>query len=532
MSHDQEASNSRRESSIKLQIKKVIINLIINSSTHGLPNILRAKIFIIKILWIMFFILSACFCMFLVYKSIMDYLDYEVVTKIRFIREDKAEFPTITICNKSPFTSEYSIEFLIQLFQNLTNKTTNENIIDTSLFNFNNEQINNISDFNNNTKFITRLEFFNNLFKNDMLFNLALTTAASNQLTDNQRKRLSYSLDEMLINCKFVSLSCKSSDFEWYYHFYYGNCYVFNSNIVNKVDTNKSNNDSLIENRKFVNGYGLPHSLQLELFVGIPDMYPNDLNDLGVKIIINNRTSFPLIGKDLDLNVGTLSNIAIDRIIVDKLKKPYSDCDFDLREATIDSFDSELYKLMFSSKYAYRYVDCMVQCYQRYLINNCKCYDLSYFNVMKSTPCLTIEQNACLVNVYGDFVKKYDELCEKKACPLECNDLHYTYTSSFTDFPTRSYANFLRINHSVLSKYSEKDLSYEQLKQSVLKVNFYYESLNFQHITELPNTTMINLLASIGGALGLCLGVSCLSFIEIFEIIAQIFLLMFKKITI
>jgi len=43
------------------------------------------------------------------------------------------------------------------------------------------------------------------------------------------KKNSSTLIDEMLIWCRFGGVECFSSDFEWLFHPYFGNCYIFNS---------------------------------------------------------------------------------------------------------------------------------------------------------------------------------------------------------------------------------------------------------------------------------------------------------------
>ena len=113
-----------RRSSIKHfptrhKMHNLIRESMLSSTSHGIPNILRAKYRIVKALWAFFFLVSSSICCFLVYKSVIEYLSYEVVTKIRYIKETTVDFPTITICNKNPFVTNHSVEFLIRLFKEL-----------------------------------------------------------------------------------------------------------------------------------------------------------------------------------------------------------------------------------------------------------------------------------------------------------------------------------------------------------------------------------------------------------------------------
>ena len=69
-----------------------------NSSSHGIPNIARSQSYWLKLMWIICILGSAGGCAFLIYKSLIGYLDFEVVTKITKISETPSPFPVISIC--------------------------------------------------------------------------------------------------------------------------------------------------------------------------------------------------------------------------------------------------------------------------------------------------------------------------------------------------------------------------------------------------------------------------------------------------
>ena len=105
-------------------MKQVINETLLNSTAHAIPNIMRSKEKGIKIMWFIFLIISTGLCSFLVIKGILDYLEHEVNSKTRTLY-DENRFPTIAICNKNTFTTEYSYKFLKELIkdQNLTLKS-------------------------------------------------------------------------------------------------------------------------------------------------------------------------------------------------------------------------------------------------------------------------------------------------------------------------------------------------------------------------------------------------------------------------
>ena len=123
----------------------------------------------------------------------------------------------------------------------------------------------------------------------------------------------------------------------------------------------------------------------------------------------------------------------------------------------------------------------------------------------------------CAKDTFFSKSNEYDNNCSQ-SCPLECNSYHFKYEQSSLSFPSDFYTNHLQKN--ILK--STRSIS--EVKDSVAKVKIYYETLNYKLISEGEAITFTNLLSSVGGVLGLFLGMSWLSFIEIFEIIYEIVL--------
>jgi len=66
--------------------------------------------------------------------------------------------------------------------------------------------------------------------------------------------------------------------------------------------------------------------------------------------------------------------------------------------------------------------------------------------------------------------------------------------------------------------------SFDSVKKKAIAMNLFYPHLKYEVINELQKTTIIDLLASIGGTLGLFLGMSILHVIKITEKIVQMLL--------
>lgn len=73
---------------------EVLLNEFLTTSTcHGLPNIARSKYWIVSLLWVICLLASSITCCVFVVFTIIQYLNYDVVTtirvdyKVRFIKK-------------------------------------------------------------------------------------------------------------------------------------------------------------------------------------------------------------------------------------------------------------------------------------------------------------------------------------------------------------------------------------------------------------------------------------------------------------
>ena len=108
--------------------KLKFIELAGSSTAHGYPNIFRTKYWSVRLMWLVFFLVSTGLCGFMIYRSLNDYLSYNVVTEVRRYRQIPATFPVVTFCNLNPLISQDS-ENLIKAY---LDKSVNMSYIRTS----------------------------------------------------------------------------------------------------------------------------------------------------------------------------------------------------------------------------------------------------------------------------------------------------------------------------------------------------------------------------------------------------------------
>jgi hypothetical protein len=117
--------------------------------------------------------------------------------------------------------------------------------------------------------------------------------------------------------------------------------------------------------------------------------------------------------------------------------------------------------------------------------------------------------------------------------PLECNRTQYTLMLSSSLLNGAMYIDSIKNNSKLASDFVTKPIEADLAKNSIAKVNIYYASLSYTYSTESPYLDLLALLGSIGGTLGLFMGISILSISEIVEVLLEIYFISIKtKITI
>ena len=79
-------------------------------------------------------------------------------------------------------------------------------------------------------------------------------------------------------------------------------------------------------------------------------------------------------------------------------------------------------------------------------------------------------------------------------------------------------------NPIIQAKYASdlSKLDYDSLKRNLVQIWVSYSELGYDRYVEIAKTEVIDLVSNIGGTLGLFLGMSFLSIVEILDILLQI----------
>ena len=445
------------------KIKTAFTEWSILSTAQCYPKIFQAKNKYLQLIWSMNFIIFSCLTFWFVILGLINYLEFDVVSKIRVRTEKELVFPLITICDANPFTTSKSNDLL------------------------------------NKTQFISESVFGENNRWADYA-GYAMNKAFS--FSDAQKQELGFSLSRSLKECEFYNFECNSSHFKWIFNYKYGNCFQFDSkNLVEHV---------------FLSGnmYGLYLTLgNLENLNEYPG-YPSN----GLKIFIHNSTHFSSYDEEIYLETGKQSKITMRKTMTYRAPSPYSDCN------DLSGFKSDIYQYIKSSNGEYRQKICFELCLQKIIIDACQCFYtfISYFEPTNQIkPCFNFSSSACPILTLSKYSTNIYEECISQ-CPLECEYVTYEASVSQLDYPNRQHFEELKISKLFIEY---ENMSLEMYKKTHLRLNIHLKSMEHTEIIEMAKMTAIDLISNLGGVLGIFLGLSIFSLVEIGKLVFRIALI-------
>ena len=283
---------------------------------------------------------------------------------------------------------------------------------------------------------------------------------------------------------------------------------------------------------------GSAYGLKLMLYVNVYhklSLFNANWGSLGANIRITNASSHTSAEhgvESLKVAPGLDINIAIERSFKFMLPRPYSNCDLDNQYTTSHWFAaSDLFSLIHAHLANYTQNVCFITCYQRQLIRECNCTDANFFSLyVNHSLCHSLDEITCVVNIFLNKYNNYEfirDVC-LPLCPLECNQTLFNTKLTFTRLFGLYEAETIRQNERLLADFAEHDHevipSVLTAKESFVSLSIFYESLSYQISTESAKRDFVSLIASIGGNLGLFLGLSVFSLGEIVQVLIEIYL--------
>ncbi|CAA91936.2 amiloride-sensitive sodium channel family protein [Caenorhabditis elegans] len=146
----------------------------------------------------------------------------------------------------------------------------------------------------------------------------------------------------------------------------------------------------------------------------------------------------------------------------------------------------------------YTATHCEIDCKLRKVRNLCGCSPLAYSareSGSNDTICTPYQIQQCFRKVRG-LDNRWEDECD---CPSECNMLEFDVTNSYSDLDGRS-----------------RGLSSSKVESDISHVSLYFSHVAYERIEQQKQLQTADLLSNIAGSMGLFLGMSTVTLLEIF----------------
>ncbi|XP_077870415.1 epithelial sodium channel subunit gamma-like [Saccoglossus kowalevskii] len=343
--------------------------------------------------------------------------------------------------------------------------------------------------------------------------------------TAEEKVELGHRLEDMLVNCVWRGYPCTPANFTPIASGAYGNCYVFNSDSISPLKTNRP---------------GAMYGLTLELDIDQDNYLPHITETAGIRLAIHPQNIYPFT-EDNGISVppGFASEIGLRLVTIEREPQPYGNCVEMESGGQGQYYANNIYRRKFGVDYTVQ--ACEKSCYQNYLIATCRCSDPDYpVLVINETmreillPCDNYDNGSdalCFDEVNVQY--QYGDLnCD---CPQPCSETTYIASTSFSSWPANNYMSDMngiaeRLNGIPNTGGIGSTGTSEPTQKNLVRVQIYFKELNFQSITESPAYSEFDLISDIGGQLGLWIGVSMITVCEIFQFLGVLVKLLFRRI--
>ncbi|KAL8582114.1 hypothetical protein ACOMHN_004034 [Nucella lapillus] len=316
-----------------------------------------------------------------------------------------------------------------------------------------------------------------------------------------RRMRAGHHVKEMLLSCSFAGKSCYPQNFTLTTSTEFGNCFTLQYN-------------------KFVSRASGPNGgLELLFYLDVEEYIRGITADDGLQVSVHSPNSVPFPRDDgVAVSAGYHTKLSLTLIHIERQGQPYGDC-------SESSEYLEKYQISYSRQLCFRL------CQQGEIHKSCNCRDETADDVnivlnhtVHYKPCRNKKEVACMLRALW----RYQSGAVTCNCYNPCTESKYEKSMSSRPWPNQEYAKHILVKTACRRITAEKcqllkTKDAHQLSREFVKLNIFYEDLNYENITEEPDYETVQFISDVGGTLGLWIGLSVLSLIEVFQLFVELF---------
>uniref|UniRef100_A0A8C5BHK1 Uncharacterized protein n=1 Tax=Gadus morhua TaxID=8049 RepID=A0A8C5BHK1_GADMO len=432
------------------------------STLHGISHMFTYERMCVKrSLWILFFLGSLGLLVLVCVDRVQFYFQYPHVTKLDEVSAPMMDFPAITFCNLNSFRFS---------------RVTRNDLYHAGEL---------LALLNGRCVSAAAREALAILDFNHFLPPPRESQPSMRQLLD----RLGHQLEEMLLYCRYQGELCGPRNFSTVSIFTrYGKCYTFNSGQDGRP---------LMVTMKGGMGNGLELMLDIQQDEYLPVWGETDETsfEAGIKVQIHTQDEPPFIDQlGFGVAPGFQTFVSCQEQRLTYLPPPWGDC-------KASAMDSDFFN-------TYSLTACRIDCETRYLVENCNC---RMVHMPGDAPYCTPEQYKECADPALDFlVERDNDYC---VCETPCNMTRYGKEMSFVKIPSKASAKYLAKKYNKTEQY---------IADNILVLDIFFEALNYETIEQKKAYELAGLLGDIGGQMGLFIGASILTILELFDYLYEV----------
>ncbi|GMT02582.1 hypothetical protein PENTCL1PPCAC_24756 [Pristionchus entomophagus] len=460
------------------------------TSTHGIPHIGMSNALWLRLFWLLVVLLCFAGFMFQFVLLIKKYLAYGVNTETK-LEFSERPFPAVTICHLNPWkaNSLNDSHYMTQMINAYGNSAADAN------FGF---EVGRTGERQQKAVKLTSLA-------NKHLFAMIGQSGVENP---------AYMYDDLVISCTYNARPCNYTEWQSFQDPDFGLCQQYN------MDESKTSSRA-----------GPLYGLRVVMRTDQENYLPWT-EASGVVVAIHNKTDPPfpdVLGYYAP--PGTASSMGVRYVKTSRKGPPYGTCTTQ-KEANLPNYKGK-----------YETEACFRSCLQSEIIKKCGCYDPSYSYLGgsatpscfasptdSSTYAQSAANQACIDNLSNTAASGFNLINDCPDCKQPCEVQSYSVTVSTAQWPSNEYkpAECTTSNQTGQPWITPGEPANEQLclawyKVNTLMVEVYYERMNYQILSESAAYTIVNLISDIGGQIGLFLGMSIISVIEMATLVFLLF---------
>ncbi|KAK7099869.1 acid-sensing ion channel 1-like [Littorina saxatilis] len=314
------------------------------------------------------------------------------------------------------------------------------------------------------------------------------------------RIQAGHQMRDMLVSCSFGGKTCYPNNFTLQTSMTYGNCYT-------------------LQYDKFVSRQSGPSGgMELIFYLDREEYIRGVTPDDGLQVTVHQAGTKPFpYDEGIAVSSGTHTMLSLKLMQIERYGKPYSKC----------ANNSE-----FFNKYKVHYTrqTCQKLCEQEAIHTRCNCRDEveEDLNILMAAndikPCRSQSDIQCLSQTQWDYAQGRVEC----SCESPCLEYKYEKTMSSRPWPHKTFAKGVLVKTVCKRETGAKCASLtnkdnDDLTNEFVKLNIFYEDLNYENITESPDYEDVQFISDLGGTMGLWIGLSILSVAEVFQLFVELF---------